>query len=515
MSDDYQVRKDIDRLQSTMYETGSDQLKLATKEELEAYQDEVDKRFYDVGQIDETVDKANKLIKDAEDKLSELTDDKVNVTDFESYQGQVTTALGGKSDKGHKHPISDVTSLQTTLDGKAPKNHQHNASDVLYTIKDDLLWILINTTIDKNLKGETLTGIYSLVNTKFNLSTAQSTSHTNNKYYIVYANTTTDVTSALSTGINVSADIEDKYIKEMLDTKRNISDWVEATDVRVRVGTLQNDAQTMFNNILYWQSQHEDSGGSSYSGRCYSTSATWRTITDSKTGNEYSTYGIVDADLPDEFQQGDILVITFPLEEYRGTHPFPNQYIIDGSIDDRQYFLINSDKHYCGNETSSSSVDDHLWYNVSKYSPLVLICNQKDYSSSDEIWYCTWSILYNDWAWSNIWDFTSNVNSLITNKVSTVSTITLNSYATLYVNEATHNCELHYTRSFSMATANTEYTWHSGEIDEKYRPPYKVFGFFIEPYGFLYVNTDGTISGKFPDGFSTRTATNGRVRWSY
>jgi len=583
MSDDYQVRKDIDRLQSTMYETGSDQLKLATKEELEAYQDEVDKRFYDVGQIDETVEEANNLIDnakkdlndfkiEAQNALSELTSDKVNVSDFEVYQGQVTSALSGKSDEGHKHPISDVNDLQTTLDGKAPKNHrstattygvstatyyghskasnstpsadtvngssgtvngiyananhthprssiyaqashQHDASDVLYTIKDELLWTLINTTIDKNLNGETLTGIYSLVNTEFNLSTAQSTSHTNNKYYIVYANTTTDITSALSTGIDVSADIEDVYIKEMLDTKRNISDWVEATDVRVRVGTLQNDAQTMFNNILYWQSQHEDSGGSSYTGRCYSTSATWRTITDSKTGNDYSTYRIVDADLPDEFQQGDILVISFPLET-GSSHQFPNASTYDGTIQDSLYFLINRDKHYCDNETSSSSDDDYLWYSVSNYSPLVLICQHKDYSSSDEMWYCTWSILYNDWAWSNIWDFTRNVNRLITNKVSTVSTITLNSYATLYVNEATHNCELYYTRSFANATANTKYTWHSNLIDEKYRPPYEVFGLF-EPYGYLYVDTNGTVSGKFPNGFSTRTTTYGRVRWSY
>jgi len=386
----------------------------------------------------------------------------------------------------------------------------------LYTIKDDLLWSLINTTIDKNLNGETLTGIYSVVNTKFNLSTAQSTSHTNNKYYIVYANTTTDVTSALSTGINVSADIEDKYIKEILDTKRNTSDWVEATDVRVRVGTLQNDAQTMFNNILYWQSQHEDSGSggsSSYSGRCYSTSATWRTITDPKTGNEYSTYGIVDADLPDEFQQGDILVITFPLEEYRGTHPFPNEYIFEGSINDVQYFLINWKNHYASIGGIYDDNDDWFW--VNKDTPIILFCNNKDYYSADDEWRCSWTIIYNVWAWDKIWDFTSKVNSLITNKVSKVTTITLNTYATLYVNEATHNCELHYERSFSMATANTEYTWHSGIIDEKYRPPYKVFGFFIEPYGFLYVNTDGTISGKFPDGFSTRTATNGRVRWSY
>jgi len=496
-------------------------------------------RFYDVGQIDETVEEANNLIDNAKKDLNDfkiqaqtalgnLTSDKVNVSDFETYQGQVTTALGGKSDKGHKHPISDVTSLQTTLDGKAPKNHQHNASDVLYTIKDDLLWILINTTIDKNLKGETLTGIYSLVNTKFNLSTAQSTSHTNNKYYIVYANTTTDVTSALSTGINVSADIEDKYIKEMLDTKRNTSDVISASEIDVISkwgGHLHQNAQDVFET--FWEAIGGGTGGSDNI-----MNLTFRKGCLITTEQSNLTYARVITDPTDEeFDQSKIfwyIYVTYDeflrtteklsylslddndLTSY--TVPHIGEMIqlvsderirVDGKV---YYYMWNT--RFSGMNLIPLDPIEHIWDNNSKIFTAPYNGSSGDYF-----------IYFNDIIDSYlpiIRNYATKLElSVLENKVSKVTTIRLNNYATLYVNEATHNCELHYERSFASATANLEYTWHSGEIDEKYRPPYKVFGFFIEPYGFLYVNTNGTISGKFPDGFSTRTATNGRVRWSY
>lgn len=51
MSDDYQVRRDIDRLISTIWETGSEQLLLTTTEEFEKFQTEVSERYYDSSQI--------------------------------------------------------------------------------------------------------------------------------------------------------------------------------------------------------------------------------------------------------------------------------------------------------------------------------------------------------------------------------------------------------------------------------------------------------------------------------
>jgi uncharacterized protein (DUF427 family) len=56
MSDDYQVRKDIDRLISTVWETGSDQLLLTTSEEFEEYKEEVSNKYYDTSQITELLD---------------------------------------------------------------------------------------------------------------------------------------------------------------------------------------------------------------------------------------------------------------------------------------------------------------------------------------------------------------------------------------------------------------------------------------------------------------------------
>lgn len=56
MSDDYQVRKDIDRLISTVWETGSDQLLLTTNEEFEEYKEEVSNKYYDTSQISDILD---------------------------------------------------------------------------------------------------------------------------------------------------------------------------------------------------------------------------------------------------------------------------------------------------------------------------------------------------------------------------------------------------------------------------------------------------------------------------
>lgn len=49
------------------------------------------------------------------DTLNELA---AALGDDASYATTVTTALAGKSDTGHSHSISDVTSLQTALDAK-------------------------------------------------------------------------------------------------------------------------------------------------------------------------------------------------------------------------------------------------------------------------------------------------------------------------------------------------------------------------------------------------------------
>lgn len=45
-------------------------------------------------------------------------------------QGQVDSALSGKSDTGHSHAITDVTGLQSALDGKSGTGHTHTESEI-------------------------------------------------------------------------------------------------------------------------------------------------------------------------------------------------------------------------------------------------------------------------------------------------------------------------------------------------------------------------------------------------
>lgn len=57
-----------------------------------------------------------------------------NVDNTSDLQKPVSTAqqsaLNGKSNVGHNHPISDITDLQTTLDTKADIVHAHNMADI-------------------------------------------------------------------------------------------------------------------------------------------------------------------------------------------------------------------------------------------------------------------------------------------------------------------------------------------------------------------------------------------------
>lgn len=55
--------------------------------------------------------------------------DNLNLTNYYT-KAEVDILLGGKSDVGHTHLISDITGLQTALDGKAATSHTHTASQV-------------------------------------------------------------------------------------------------------------------------------------------------------------------------------------------------------------------------------------------------------------------------------------------------------------------------------------------------------------------------------------------------
>ena len=72
-----------------------------------------------------------------------------------------------------------------------------------------------------------------------------------------------------------------------------------------------------------------------------------------------------------------------------------------------------------------------------------------------------------------------------------------NNYATLYVNEMLQLAELRYIRSFASADPDRFYTWHTGLIPEKYRPSSQVQGVFNQT-GIIYIDSTGTIGGKFP-----------------
>lgn len=72
-----------------------------------------------------------------------------------------------------------------------------------------------------------------------------------------------------------------------------------------------------------------------------------------------------------------------------------------------------------------------------------------------------------------------------------------NNYATLYVNEMLQLAELRYVRSFASADPDRFYTWHTGLIPEEYRPSSQVQGVFNQT-GIIYIDSTGTIGGKFP-----------------
>lgn len=96
-------------------------------------------------------------------------------------------------------------------------------------------------------------------------------------------------------------------------------------------------------------------------------------------------------------------------------------------------------------------------------------------------------------------------------------TVALNSggtYATLYVNRETRTAELRYDRTFSSASADTFYSWHTGAIPQGYRPSTQVDGTFNQ-VGSLYVAYDGEIGGKFANSWSSDRRCIGTVMWHY
>ncbi len=88
------------------------------------------------------------------------------------------------------------------------------------------------------------------------------------------------------------------------------------------------------------------------------------------------------------------------------------------------------------------------------------------------------------------------------------------SYATLYVNTSIKMCELRYVRSFSSASADTFYSWHSGVIPSAYRPSSQVGGAFNQ-VGTLYVDSAGNIGGKFGVSWSSSRSAIGTCIWHY
>ena len=91
---------------------------------------------------------------------------------------------------------------------------------------------------------------------------------------------------------------------------------------------------------------------------------------------------------------------------------------------------------------------------------------------------------------------------------------TVATYGTLYVNTAIRMCELRYVRSFSSASADSFYEWHTGAIPSGYRPSSQVMG-SINQVGAIYVDSDGDIGGKFAVGWSSSRSVIGTVMWHY
>ena len=101
-----------------------------------------------------------------------------------------------------------------------------------------------------------------------------------------------------------------------------------------------------------------------------------------------------------------------------------------------------------------------------------------------------------------------------TNHKHTWIEIPLNGYATLWVNTATKMCELRYRRTFSSASADTFYTWHSGLIPSDYRPSSQINGSFNQ-VGILYIDSTGEVGGKFANGWNSSRKCIGSAIWHY
>ena len=90
-----------------------------------------------------------------------------------------------------------------------------------------------------------------------------------------------------------------------------------------------------------------------------------------------------------------------------------------------------------------------------------------------------------------------------------------NSYATLYVNEAIRMCDFHYQRDFTSATADTNYSWHTGLIPSDYRPITQATGSF-NFLGTLIINTNGNVGGRFATTWTNSSRTvQGSAMWHY
>lgn len=110
--------------------------------------------------------------------------DNLNLTNYYT-KAEVDILLGGKSDVGHTHLISDITGLQTALDGKAATSHTHTASQVtdFSEAVDDRLNALLqagsNISLTYNDTLNTLTVAVTGLGTLATLNSIDISSNTN------------------------------------------------------------------------------------------------------------------------------------------------------------------------------------------------------------------------------------------------------------------------------------------------------------------------------------------------
>ena len=125
------------------------------------------------------------------------------------------------------------------------------------------------------------------------------------------------------------------------------------------------------------------------------------------------------------------------------------------------------------------------------------------------------TLTYTCTAWGLITFTANNTNTQVdVGGWKTVSLSAGSTYGTLYVNGKTRTAELRYVRTFSSATADTFYTWHSGAIPSAYRPSDQVNG-SCNQAGAIYVDSTGEIGGKFANGWSSDRLVKGSVMWHY